>query len=151
MQCALGISQFRKLDFFLRRRREIASRYNEAFADVEEIITPVERWDVKSAYHIHVVRLRGGLLAAGRKEIFTALRAENIGVNVHYIPLHLQPYYQREFGYREGDYPRAEQYYEQAITLPIFPRMSDKDVDDVINAVKKVVYHYSKRLAGLPR
>ena len=144
MQCALGISQFKKLDSFLLRRREIASLYDKAFADMEEIVMPTERPDVKAAYHIYVIRLKPGLLSAGRKEIFTALKAENIGVNVHYIPLHLQPYYQREFGYREGDYPVAERYYEQAITLPIFPRMSNEDVRDVIKAIKKVVYHYMK-------
>jgi perosamine synthetase len=150
MQCALGVSQFRKLDSFIQRRREIATLYNEVFCSMEEVITPTERPDVKAAYHIYVIRLKPGMLSAGRKEIFTALRAENIGVNVHYMPLHLHRYYQREFGYREGDYPRAERYYEQAITLPIFPLMSDEDVSDVIKAVKKVVYYYSRRLVGLP-
>jgi perosamine synthetase len=150
MQCALGISQFKKLDRFLRRRREIATHYNSVFAGIEEVVTPAERPDVKAAYHIYVIRLRTEMLTAGRKEIFEALRAENIGVNVHYMPLHLHPYYERAFGYREGDYPVAERYYERAITLPLFPAMSDRDVDDVITAVKKVVGQYSRQRVRLP-
>ena len=116
-QCALGISQLKKLDSFVERRRKIASRYNEAFAGMEEIITPVESRDVKAVYHIYVIQLRTELLKEGRKEIFEALRAENIGVNVHYMPLHLHPFYQREFGYKKGEYPKAERYYERAIKI----------------------------------
>ena len=141
-QCALGISQMRKLDGFIQRRREIATSYNEAFAKMEEIITPVEKDYVKAVYHIYVIQLRLEKLKVGRKEIFQALRAENIGVNVHFIPVHLQPFYMKEFGYKRGDYPRAESYYERAITLPIFPKMSDKDVSDVITAVKRVINYY---------
>ena len=143
-QCALGISQLKKLDSFVERRREIASRYSEAFAGMEEIITPVESADVRAAYHIYVIQIRTEMLKVGRKEIFEALRSENIGVNVHYMPLHLHPYYVRELGYRKGDYPRAESYYQKAITLPIFPKMNDDDVKDVIKAVKKVVGCYRR-------
>ena len=141
-QCALGTSQLKKLDRFVERRKEIASRYNAAFAGMEEIITPTESRDVKAVYHIYVIQLRTELLKVGRKEIFEALRAENIGVNVHYMPLHLHPFYQREFGYKKGDYPKAEIYYERAITLPVFPKMGDEDVEDVINAVSKVIHYY---------
>ena len=81
-------------------------------------------------------------MKVGRKEIFEALRAENIGVNVHYVPVHLQPFYRRDFGYQQGDYPNAERYYDRAITLPVFPKMSDKDVEDVIKALGKVINHY---------
>ena len=79
-----------------------------------------------------------------RKTIFGALRAENIGVHVHYIPLHLQPYYQEKFGYQKGDFPIAEDYYKKAMTLPLFPKMDDNDIKDVINAVKKVITYYRK-------
>ena len=143
-QCALGSSQLKKLDRFIQRRREIAARYNEAFAEMEEVITPLEDKDVKAAYHIYVIQLWTEFLKTVRKEVLEALRAENIGVNVHYMPLHLHPFYQRELGYKKGDYPKAERYYERAITLPIFPKMSDKDVDDVIKAVKKVVTYYRR-------
>jgi perosamine synthetase len=109
-----------------------------------EFITPLEPPDAKSAYHIYVIQLEPGKLKAGRREIFDALRAENIGVNVHYLPVHLHPYYRREFGYKAGDYPKAERYYERAITLPIFPRMSDDDIDYVIKTVKKVMDGFRK-------
>ena len=141
-QCALGLSQMKKLDRFIERRREIAARYHKAFSQIEEIITPVEKEKVKAVYHIYVIQLRTEMLKVGRREIFEALRAENIGVNVHYVPVHLHPFYQRELGYKKGDYHRAERYYERAITLPIFPKMSDEDVEDVIKAVKKVIAYY---------
>lgn len=143
-QCALGLSQMNKLDRFIQRRREIAATYNRAFAEVEEIITPLEEDYVKAVYHIYVIQLRTEMLKVGRKEIFEALRAENIGVNVHYVPLNLQPFYQREFGYKKGDYPKAESYYERAITLPVFPRMTDSDVEDVIEAMRKVISGYRR-------
>jgi len=144
IQCALGISQLKKLNSFIERRREIAAKYNKAFSQMDEVITPVEAGYVKSAYHIYTIQLKTDLLKADRKEIFDVLRAENIGVNVHYMPLHLQPFYQREFGYSQGDFPKAERYYERAITVPIFPKMTDDDVKDVIKAVQKVIGYYRK-------
>jgi len=143
-QCALGISQLKKLDSFVERRREIAARYNEAFAGMEEIITQPDSADVKAAYHIYVIQIRTELLKVGRKEIFEALRAENIGVNVHYVPVHLHPFYQRVFGYKKGDYPTAEKYYDRAITLPIFPMMEEEDIENVIRAVQKVIRYYRR-------
>jgi len=143
-QCALGISQLKKLEFFIQRRREIAAKYNDAFSKMEGIIIPFEEDFIKAVYHIYVIQLRTEKLKVGRKEIFEALRAENIGVNVHYMPLHLHPYYQRQFGYKKGDYPKAERYYERAITLPIFPKMNDEDVKDVIEAIHKVIHYYRK-------
>ncbi len=142
-QCALGLSQMNKLDRFIQRRREIATRYNEAFAEIEEIITPLEQDNVRAVYHIYVIQLRTEKLRAGRREIFDSLRAENIGVNVHYSPVHLHPYYQGEFGYKKGDYPKAERYYERAITLPIFPKMNNDDVEYIIKVVKKVIAYFS--------
>jgi len=143
-QCALGISQMNKLDSFIRRRREIATMYNRAFAEMREIITPVEKEDARAVYHIYVIKLAPERLKTGRKGIFEALRKENIGVNVHYLPVHLHPYYRKNLGYKEGDYPKAEAYYERAITLPLFPKMSDEDVNYVIGAVRKVITKYQK-------
>jgi perosamine synthetase len=143
-QCALGISQLNKLDRFIARRREIAAEYNVAFANMKEIITPTEEKYVRAANHIYVIQLRTEKLKVGRNEIFEALRAENIGVNVHYVPVHLHQFYQRELGYRYGDYPVAEKYYGRAITLPLFPSMNQEDIRDVVKAVDKVVTYYRK-------
>jgi len=144
IQCTLGISQFKKLEKFIRRRRAIAEKYNDAFKEIKEIITPYEKPDVKSAYHLYMIQLNLERFKADRKTIFDALRAENIGVHVHYIPLHLQPYYRKRFGYKERDFPIAEEYYKKAITLPLFPKMDDSDANDVIDAVKKAVRYYRK-------
>ena len=141
-QCALGLSQLSKLEHFVKRRREIAAQYTEAFSQLPEIITPAEADEVKAVYHIYVIQLRTELLRVGRREIFEALRAENIGVNVHYVPVHYHPFYQRKFGYQRGDYPHTERYYQRAITLPIFPGMVEEDIDTVITAVNKVIHHY---------
>lgn len=142
LQCALGLAQMPKLEGFIGRRRRIAAMYTEAFSAIEGVVPMTERPDRKSVYHIYVVRFQREAFKVGRKRIFEALRAENIGVNVHYIPVHLQPYYRQRYGHKRGDFPRAEEYYDTAITLPIFPTMTDADVEDVIQAVGKVADHY---------
>ncbi|MBM4430525.1 MAG: UDP-4-amino-4,6-dideoxy-N-acetyl-beta-L-altrosamine transaminase [Chloroflexi bacterium] len=141
-QCALGISQLRKLPEFVRRRQAIAQRYDDAFAKMQGVSPLVVRRDISHAYHLYVIQLELEQLQADRAQVFAALRAEGIGVNVHYIPVHLHPYYQRCFGTKPGDCPVAEQAYECIISLPIFPSMSQQDVDDVILAVDKVVRYY---------
>ena len=144
-QCALGLSQLKKIDRIIQRRREIAQKYNSEFKDMPEIKIPqINPADSNPAWHIYMIQLYLERSKVGRREIFKALIAENIGVNVHYIPVHLQPYYQKRFSYHLGDFPIAENYYSRVITLPIFPKMSDHDVDDVIMAVKKVVQYYKK-------
>lgn len=144
-QCALGLSQLKKIDRIIQRRREIVKKYNCEFKDMPEIKIPeINLATSNPAWHIYIIQLDLKRLKIGRREIFETLRTENIGVNVHYIPIHLQPYYQKRFGYRLGDFPKAENYYSRSITLPIFPKMSDKDVDDVIKAVKKVINYYKK-------
>jgi UDP-4-amino-4,6-dideoxy-N-acetyl-beta-L-altrosamine transaminase len=142
-QCALGLSQLKKIDSNLAKRREIVKVYNSKFKDMPEIKIPENNpFDSNPAWHVYMIQLNLERIKVGRREIFEALRAENIGVNVHYIPIHLQPYYQKKFGYHLGDFPKAENYYSRAITLPIFPKMSDKDVYDVVRAVKKVIAYY---------
>jgi perosamine synthetase len=140
-QCALGRSQLRKLGRWVARRREIAARYTRAFSALPEIETPVVDADRESAWHLYVIRLNLGSLQGNRDLFFKALRGENIAVNVHYIPVPWHPYYQR-LGYRKGCWPVAEAAYERMISLPIFPAMSDGDVDDVIIAVEKVLRHF---------
>lgn len=142
--CALGLSQLKRLDHNLSRRREIASYYTEALAQLPGIITPVERSEVRSGWHIYPIRLQLENFTARRKEIFRALREENIEVNVHYIPVHLHPYYRNRFGFRGGEYPVAEGAYQSLITLPLFQSMVQQDVEDVMEALHKVVGYYSK-------
>lgn len=142
--CALGISQLKKLEANLARRREIAARYGAAFRELTGIAISGERESVTSAWHLYPIRVDKKTLGADRKQVFRALRAENIGVNVHYIPVHLHSYYRERFGHRAGEYPIAEAAYEQLISLPMFHGMSDQDVDDVIAAVRKVALHHSR-------
>lgn len=142
--CALGLSQLKKLDGNLARRREIAARYAAAFANLDAIVLPAVRADVNPAWHLYPVRLNLERLTADRAQIFRALRAENIGVNVHYIPVHRHRYYRDRFGYRGGEYPVAENAYDRLISLPMFHGMSDQDADDTIAAVSKVMRHYER-------
>jgi perosamine synthetase len=142
-QCALGLSQLKKLPAWVTRRREIAARYEEALAEFPEMELPTILSDCEPAWHLYVIRLNLERLRVGRAGIFKALRAENIGVNVHYIPVPWHPYYQK-LGYAKGRWPVAESAYERLISLPIFPAMSDQDVGDVVAACRKVVGAYRK-------
>jgi perosamine synthetase len=142
--CALGLSQLKKLAANLARRREIAAQYTAAFRDLPAIVLPTVRAGVVPAWHLYPVRLNLEMLTVGRGEVFRALRAENIGVNVHYIPVHLHPYYRDQFGHRDGECPVAEAAYERLISLPMFHSMTDADVGDVVRAVSKVISPYAK-------
>lgn len=141
IQAALGISQMKKIDGFISRRRSIVKQYNNAFEKMNGVITPTELGDRESGYHIYVIELNFEQIKGTRKEIFEALQAENIGVNVHYIPVYMHPYYD-ELGYKKGLCPVAEKVYRGMITLPLYPSMSAKDIEDVIEAVRKVVNYY---------
>ncbi|OGP71638.1 MAG: UDP-4-amino-4,6-dideoxy-N-acetyl-beta-L-altrosamine transaminase [Deltaproteobacteria bacterium RBG_13_58_19] len=135
LQCALGLSQLKKLPQWLKQRQAIAQRYNEVFLQIPEIIVPRLRPQVTHAYHLYVIMLRLDRLRASRQEIFQALRAAGIGVNVHYLPVHLHPFYQQHFHTGPGDCPAAEWCYERLLTLPLFPALSSSEVDTVIRAV----------------
>jgi dTDP-4-amino-4,6-dideoxygalactose transaminase len=141
--CALGLSQLRRLDENLARRRAIAARYDAAFRDLVAITVPAVRSDVNPAWHLYPIRLNLESLNSDRGKVFRALRAENIGVNVHYIPVHFHPYYRENFGERTGSFPVAEDAYDRLISLPMFHGMSDQDVNDVVAAVTKVINHYA--------
>jgi perosamine synthetase len=142
--CALGLSQLERLDSNLARRREIAAQYQAAFGDWPAIITPRVRRGVDPAWHLYPIRLQLEMLTVGRAEIVRALRAENIGVSVHYIPVHRHPYYRDRFKDTEI-YTVAEDAYERLISLPIFHSMTDQDVQDVISALHKVLSHFEAR------
>jgi len=142
--CALGIEQLKRLDANLQRRREIAARYSKALAEIRGVISPVVRPEANPAWHLYPIRLDLEKLTTDRAQIFRALRAENIGVNVHYIPVHLHPYYRDRFGYSGGEFPVAEDAYSRLISLPMFHAMSDQDVSDVIGAVAKVLSSYAR-------
>src|ERR1700722_3011752 len=142
--CALGLSQLKKLGANLERRREIAAQYTHAFRDSPAIVLPVVRDGIDPAWHLYPIRLKLGILTSARAAIFRALRAENIGVNVHYIPVHQHPYYRERFGSQEK-FPVAEGAYERLISLPMFHTMTAQDVEDVILAVHKVLRYFERK------
>lgn len=133
IQCALGITQLPHISEWTMRRQEIAKIYDEAFASVDGVTPLRTREDTTNAYHLYVIKVR-----SKREEVFAALRAEHIGVNVHYIPVHLHPFYRENFGTQKGQCPNTETAYDQILSLPMFARMTDDDTRDVIVAVQKV-------------
>lgn len=139
--CALGLSQLRRLDHNLARRREIAMRYTTAFEKMPGVIPPAVRRNVSPAWHLYPIRLDMARMRASRNEVFRALRAEKLGVNVHYIPVYLHPYYREQLGYRSTKCPVAEDAYGRLISLPMFHGMTDKDIEYVIETVGKVLKH----------
>lgn len=130
IQAALGASQLRRIDEFVRRRRMLAERYTLALQG-KPVITPWQHPDAYSAYHLYVVRLRLDEIAKTHREVFEEMRSAGIGVQLHYIPVHTQPYYKR-LGFKEGDFPEAERYYKEAITLPLYYGLSEEGQDRVI-------------------
>jgi len=137
MQAALGLSQLGKLDSFLARRRELVARYQTLLADLP-LTLPTAQAEADSAWHLYVVRLQTGLIALSHRQVFEGLRGAGIGVNVHYIPVHLQPYY-RDLNFKPGDFPEAEAYYAQAISLPLYPAMTDAQQDYVVDQLRRVL------------
>jgi perosamine synthetase len=142
VQCALGLSQLRKLPQWVTRRQQIARQYHTAFRELPALRPLSVRPEVTHAYHLYVVRLVQEVLSAPRNVIFKALLAEGIGVNVHYIPVHLHPFYKTHFSTTVGMCPVAEAAYDCLLTLPLFPAMTDRDSGDVIRAANKVLSAY---------
>jgi len=136
LQAALGLAQLDRLSEFKQRRDEIIDQYNDAFAEVEGIRTPPEPVDSDPMYHLYAVEIEGAF-GCDRTEFVNAMHAENIGVQVHYVPLHYHPYFQEEFGYDLGDFPTTEQVYQGLVSLPLHAEMSNSDVEDVVRAVKR--------------
>jgi perosamine synthetase len=142
--CALGLQQMKRRETNLARRRQIATRYAAEFRNMPAVLQPQTRPDVNPAWHLYPIRLHLTKLSSSRAEVFRALRAENIGVNVHYIPVHHHPYYRDRFGYTGSEYPVAEAAYECLISLPMFHSMTDGDIEDVVHALGKVLAHFEK-------
>jgi dTDP-4-amino-4,6-dideoxygalactose transaminase len=133
MQAALGLSQMGRLGAFVARRRDLAARYDRMLGNLP-LVRPAPPDDVESAWHLYVVRVD----AARHKAVFEALRADGIGVNLHYIPVHTQPYY-RAMGFTPGQFPQAEAYYAEAISIPLYAGLSDADQDRVVDALRRAL------------
>ncbi len=143
MQAALIINQIKRLPFFKERRRYIWEVYNDAFAQIKGIQIPFEMSDVDSCWHLYVIGIKEGIMGCNRKMFFDALSAENVQPQVHYIPVYYQPYYQ-ELGYKRGECPICEDIYNKILSLPLYPAMTDKDIEDVIGAVVKISNYFMK-------
>jgi len=141
---ALGLRQLAKQDRFMAERLTIVEQYHAAFREIPEVEVPSEQAYGESSWHLYMLKLNLDRLTVDRAEVIKALNAENIGTSVHFIPLHLHPSYRERFGFTPESFPVAYQEYRRVISLPIFPGMTDQDVDDVIGAVRKVVSHYRR-------
>jgi len=139
IQAGMGIHQLKKLDGFIETRARYAGMYSEAFSEVPEIEMPLIHEDRKHAWHLYVIKLALERLKIDRAEFIEELRAQNIGTSVHFIPVHLHPYYREKFGYQRGDLKQAEYLYDRIVSLPLYPAMTEDDVHDVIRAVRNIL------------
>jgi len=144
IQAAIGIHQLARLEKMLSIRERYAAIYDEGLGDLHQIVLPKPIGPVRHAWHLYMIRLRPETLSINRDQFIEALKAENISSNVHYTPAHLHPYYRETYGYKEGDFPVAENIYRNEVTLPLYSKMTEDDMKDVIEAVRKVVSFYSK-------
>jgi dTDP-4-amino-4,6-dideoxygalactose transaminase len=137
IQAALGASQMQRLDEFVSRRRHLAARYNQLLSDFP-LVLPWQHPDTESSWHLYVIRLKLDEIGKTHRQVFEELRQAEIGVNLHYIPVHTQPYYQN-LGFKWGDFPQAEQYYQEAISLPIYYGLSDENQDQVGAVLRNIL------------
>jgi UDP-4-amino-4,6-dideoxy-N-acetyl-beta-L-altrosamine transaminase len=137
MQSALGLSQMQRLDFFVQRRGELVRRYDQLLEGLP-VTLPWQHTDAQSAWHLYVIRLQLRCLSKTHRQVFEELRAAGIGVNLHYIPVHTQPYY-RKLGFGEGQFPEAEQYYREAISLPLYAKLTEVEQDRVISTLRQIL------------
>lgn len=143
LQAALGLSQLERLDQYVARRHELAIRYDQSLVNLP-LITPWQHKDSYSGLHLYVVRLEIEKLAISHRKVFESLRQQNIGVNLHYIPVHMQPYYQN-MGFANGDFPEAERYYTEAISLPLYPTICEKQQDNIIRVLSSILLKALRR------
>jgi dTDP-4-amino-4,6-dideoxygalactose transaminase len=141
---ALGIEQLKRCDQFWEARRRIASHYRAAFADLPEIRVPACMPDIQHAWHLYAIQLNTERLRINRQDFIKALKSQNIGTSVHFIPLHLHPFYRDTFGYQPADFPQASAVFERIVSLPIYPNMTEGNVRDVIVAVRKLIQEYRR-------
>jgi perosamine synthetase len=141
---ALGTQQLRRADRFWEFRQRCAQLYNEGFKDVPEITVPYVQPEVQHAWHLYVIQLNLEQLCIGRNAFIELLKQENIGTSVHFIPLHLHPYYRDTFGYRLEDFPNASFVFERIVSLPIFPKMTDADLERVVETVTTLVRRHRR-------
>jgi len=139
IQAAMGIHQLKKLDQFIGVRARYANMYSAAFAEIVEVETPLVHQDRRHAWHLYVIKLALEQLKIDRARFIEELRAHNIGTSVHFIPVHFHPYYRERFGYQRGDLKQAEYIYDRIVSLPLYPGMTEDDVQDVIRAVRSIV------------
>lgn len=137
LQAALGLSQLERLDEYVSRRHELAQRYNELLSKLP-VTTPYQPEECYSGLHLYVVRLKLDQITSTHRQVFESLREQGVGVNLHYIPIHTQPYYQA-MGFRVGDFPEAESYYHEAISLPMFPTMTEEQQNKVVSVLEKAL------------
>lgn len=144
IQAALLLSQLKKLPMFSARRKEIVARYNEAFENTPGILVQKEIAASDSTRHLYIIRIDEEKLSCSRAEFFKAMAAENVQCQIHYVPVYWFPYYREVWGYEKGECPNAEAVYRGILSIPLYPKMSDRDVTDVITAVQKVAKYYEK-------
>lgn len=144
IQAALGLRQMDKLPAMQERRMEIKNQYNEAFNKLDGVLTPNVADYTEHSWHLYVLRLDLEKLTIDRDKFIELMAEENIGTSVHFIPVHLMGYYKNTYGYKEGDFPVTENYFDTIVSLPLYPKMSDQDVQDVVNAVEKIISSHKK-------
>lgn len=144
IQASLGLVQLRRLNELQQRRREIVAQYQAAFSLIEALEIPVERVHVEHAWHLYVLRIKPDLLRIGRDQFIEELKTRNIATSVHFIPVHIHPYYRNKYGYKPGDFPVAYSNYQRMMSLPLHPRLTDQDVADVIEAVSNIVKQFGR-------
>jgi dTDP-4-amino-4,6-dideoxygalactose transaminase len=144
IQAALGIHQLKRVEANLKIREKYFKMYNQAFSNIPEIETPIEEKNIRHARHLSTILLKLEKLKCDRNQFVAALQAENIGIGIHFLVLHLSSYYKKKSGYKRGDFPNAEYISDRTISLPLSTKLSEKDINDVIKAVKKVVGFYRR-------
>ena len=147
IQAALGIHQLKRAEANLKLRDKYWQMYTKAFADLDGVVTPAEdEKNIVHARHLYTINLEIEKLKINRNQFIDALKAENIGAGVHFTALHLHKYYKERFGFKKGTFPKAEWIRERTVSLPLYPHMSKKDIEDVIKAVEKMVSYFKKQL-----